>query len=176
MMVPLSWQSNIISGNPLSRTALSKLKSGFESRYRCQPHLFLAFCFRYERGPLTGHISEFPVKPCTKRSALEAVETAPGALKGFLDKILGFVHGAKHAVTMQFDFAAERFGELVKRVVCTLRGLLLVGWFGCHCNTGTTSRPFPVTMNTFPLKRSGFVDKSMTAFATPDEVGGESML
>jgi hypothetical protein len=41
-----------------------------------------------------------------------------------LHGILGFVQGAKHAVTMHFDFAAERFGESFKRLVCTLRSLL----------------------------------------------------
>jgi hypothetical protein len=67
-----------------------------------------------------------PVEPCAKRSTLEAVEAAPGAQIGLLHQVLGFVQGAKHAVTMQFEFAAERFGEPFKRLVCTLRGLLLM--------------------------------------------------
>jgi hypothetical protein len=42
-------------------------------------------------------------------------------------------------------------------------------------HSGTGSRPFPETMNTYPLERSGFVTNSMTAFATSDAVGGEAI-
>jgi hypothetical protein len=37
-----------------------------------------------------------------------------------------FVQGAQHAIAMQFDFAAERLGESLKRLVGTLRGVLLI--------------------------------------------------
>ena len=33
---------------------------------------------------------------------------------GFLHRVLGFVQGAKHAVTMHLDFPAERFGQSFK--------------------------------------------------------------
>jgi hypothetical protein len=55
---------------------------------------------------------------------------------------------------MQFDFPAERLGELLESTICMLRGLVLPVWFSrCHCYTsfgdifqglcdwGTASRP-----------------------------------
>ena len=88
---------------------------------------------------------------------------------------------------MQFEFAAERFGEPCKQLVCTLRtssDLMAPPLSLQPCYTsgallqrlhrqGTASRPFPETMNAFPLERSEFVPSSMTAVATSDEVGGE---
>jgi hypothetical protein len=50
-----------------------------------------------------------------------------------LHGILGFVQGAKHAVAMHFDFAAERFGKSFKRLVCTPQSLLRTSLPGrCH--------------------------------------------
>lgn len=66
-----------------------------------------------------------PVEPGAKRSSLERVEAAPGAQIGFLHEVLGVVQGAKHAITMQFDLAAERLGEPFKPLLCGLRPLLL---------------------------------------------------
>jgi len=60
------------------------------------------------------------VQPRAKRSAfLEAAEATPGAQIGLLHEIFGFVHRTKHAVTMQFEFAAEGLGEPLKHLVCT---------------------------------------------------------
>jgi hypothetical protein len=60
------------------------------------------------------------VEPCAERSSREAVEAVPGTQIGLLHEIIRFVQGAKHAVAMQFDFPAERFGEPFKRLVCVL--------------------------------------------------------
>jgi len=68
-----------------------------------------------------------PVEPGAKRSSLESVEAAPGAQISFLHEVLGIVQGAKHAITMQFDLAAERFGKPFKHLSCGLRRLLLSG-------------------------------------------------
>ncbi len=118
----------------------------------------------------------------------EAVEAAPGAQIGLLNKIIRFVHRAKHPVTMQFDLAAERFGKPFKRLVCMLRSLLVMGWlWRFHCDSlylrpfqgpyhwVTASSPFPETMNTSPSERSEFRSNSMTAVATLHAVGGEAM-
>jgi hypothetical protein len=52
-----------------------------------------------------------------------------------LHEIIRFVQGAQHAVTMQFDFPAERLGEPFKRLVRMRRSLLLMRWFRCfHCD------------------------------------------
>ncbi len=73
----------------------------------------LAACERIEAG-----VGGNPVEPCAKRAAsVEAAEAAPGAQIGLLHGILGFVQGAKHAVAMHFELAAEGFGHLFKRPV-----------------------------------------------------------
>ena len=80
---------------------------------RQQPLHVLAAGERIKAG-----VRSDPVEPCAKRSVpLEAVEVAPGAQIGLLHGVLGFVQGAKHAVAMQFEFAAELFGEPFKHQV-----------------------------------------------------------
>src|SRR5580700_10085941 len=81
------------------------------------------------------------VEPGAKRSApveaveLEAVEAPPRAQIGLLNGVLGFVQGAKHAVTMQVELAAERFGEQFRRLARSLQGWLLMRSFRpCHGN------------------------------------------
>jgi hypothetical protein len=93
------------------------------------PLLVLAAFKRIEAG-----VGGDAVKPGAKRSALigaagiEAREGAPGTQIGFLHGVFGFVQGAHHAVTMQFDFAAERFGEPFKGLVFPA-----IGRFCRHC-------------------------------------------
>jgi hypothetical protein len=72
-----------------------------------------------------------PIKPCAKRSLLEAIEAAPGAQECLLRYVLGLVQGAEHAIAMQFDVAAVRFSAPFERLVRPRRGLRLVCLFRC---------------------------------------------
>ena len=65
------------------------------------------------------------IQPGAKRPSFEGLEAAPGAQIGFLHRVLGFVHGAKHAVTMHFYFSAEWFGQSFKCPCRPLRRLIV---------------------------------------------------
>ena len=77
------------------------------------------------RERIQGGIGGDPVEPRAKRSALETLEAAPCAQISLLHEVLGVVQRTKHAVAVQFDFAAERFRKPLERFLRTLRGLSL---------------------------------------------------
>ena len=43
------------------------------------------------------------------------------------------MQGAEHAVAMQFDFPAERFGEPFEGLVLFALAFFRIGSFECHC-------------------------------------------
>ena len=65
------------------------------------------------------------IQPGAKRPTFEGLEATPGAQMGFLHRVLGFVQGAKHAVTVHFYFPAEGFGQSLKCPRYPLRRLFL---------------------------------------------------
>jgi hypothetical protein len=99
-------------GHVERRDAFQLRRAGGGELVRQIPLLVLAAFERIEAS-----VGGDAVEPSAKRSLfvgvrdLEARETAPGAQIGLLHGVFGFVERAKHAVGMQFDFPAERFGE-----------------------------------------------------------------
>src|SRR5438309_10852754 len=132
------------------------------------------------RERVETRISRNPIEPGAKRATLEAVEAAPGAQVGFLHEVLGFMHGAQHAITMHLGFPAATAQPAVQTPgLNALRlpsdaSVSALPW-PSSCQ-GTASRPFAETTNTLPFDRSGCVTTSRAPAATSAEVGGESML
>jgi hypothetical protein len=87
---------------------------------------------------------------------LETIEAAASAQIGLPHEVLGFVQGTKHAVTMQFEFAAIWFGKLCKRLAWTRRRLVLMCLFRrCHHTDPLLELPFIWTRlgDLFPRRR-----------------------
>jgi hypothetical protein len=115
-----------------------RVRVRFKPRYVCGRHSFWHFVggwsmlvWQHALGMLaTGErvqagVRGDAVEPRTKVPAVESIEATPRAQIGLLHEILGIVQGAKHAVTMQFDFAPEWFGEPFESCVVAHRTLPL---------------------------------------------------
>jgi hypothetical protein len=72
--------------------------------------------FRPARERVKGRVRRDPVQPVAKSaSAVESAQRAPGAEQSILERVLGVVQRAQHAVAVGVELPAERFDETTER-------------------------------------------------------------